>query len=59
MIENIFLFLQNQILAMKWLNNLIGVILESLNLNINGKIGGSIQFFIYDIIKIFILFKQK
>lgn len=55
MIENIFLFLQNQILAMKWLNNLIVVILESLNLNINGKIGGSIQFFIYDIIKIFIL----
>lgn len=54
-VENSWMFFQNQILAMKWLNTLIGNILEKLGLNINGKLGGSLQFFIYDTIKIFIL----
>lgn len=54
-IKSIWLFFQNQILAMKWLNQLIGSGLESLGLDVDGRIGGSLQFFIYDIIKIFIL----
>lgn len=54
-VENSWMFFQNQILAMKWLNTLIGNLLEKLGLNINGKLGGSLQFFIYDTIKIFIL----
>jgi len=49
------LFFQNQILGMKWLNVLIGNILEKLGLDITGRVGGSIQFFIYDTIKIFLL----
>lgn len=48
-------FFQNQILAMKWLNELIGVGLTSCGLDINSRLGGSMQFFIYDVVKIFIL----
>lgn len=48
-------FIQKQILGMNWLNDLIGSLLTALGLDINGKIGGSIQFFIYDVLKIIIL----
>ncbi len=48
-------FIQNQILGMKWLNQLIGAGLERIGLDISGKLGGSIQFFLYDVIKISIL----
>ncbi len=48
-------FIQDQILGMKWLNVLIGNLLETLGLDITGKIGGTIQFFIYDVIKIVVL----
>lgn len=47
--------IQNQILGMKWLNILIGNLLSALGLDITEKIGGSIHFFIYDVIKIIIL----
>ena len=48
-------FVQNQVLGMKWLNEIIGQSLLKLGLDINGRIGGSIQFFIYDVLKITIL----
>ena len=48
-------FIQDQILGMKWLNVLIGRVLSSLRLDTGGRIGGSIQFFIYDVIKITVL----
>lgn len=48
-------FIQNQVLGMKWLNSLIGKGLTQLGININERVGGSIQFFIYDSIKIIIL----
>lgn len=48
-------FIQNQILGMKWLNKLIGNGLEAAGLDTSGRLGGSIQFFIYDVIKITIL----
>lgn len=51
----IWQFITEQILGMKWLNDLIGNILGRVGLNISGKLGGSIQFFIYDVIKITIL----
>lgn len=54
-IKNTWYFIQNQILGMKWLNSLIGNILSMFGLNINESIGASIQFFIYDTIKIFVL----
>ena len=52
---NIWTFLQDQALGMKWLNALIGRGLSLLGLDIDGRIGGSIQFFLYDTIKIMVL----
>lgn len=48
-------FIQNQILGMKWLNVLIGRMLTSFGLDTEARIGGSIQFFIYDVLKITVL----
>ena len=48
-------FIQNQILGMKWLNTLIGSLLSAIGLDTTSRIGGSVQFFIYDVIKITIL----
>nr|MDD6334978.1 permease [bacterium] len=54
-LHSIWDFIQNQVLGMKWLNQAIGNGLAALGLDISGKIGGSIQFFLYDIIKIMVL----
>ena len=54
-IKFIWDFFSSQILGMKWLNDLIGRLLVVAGLDITGWIGGSIQFFIYDTIKIFVL----
>lgn len=48
-------FFQNQILGMKWLDALIESGLSMLGLNTDGRIGGSVQFFLYDVIKITVL----
>lgn len=48
-------FIQNQILGMKWLNSLIGSGLSALGIDVTERIGGSIQFFLYDVIKITVL----
>lgn len=48
-------FIQNQVLGMKWLNELVGFALSALGVDVKGRIGGSIQFFIYDVMKITVL----
>ena len=48
-------FIHNQILGMRWLHYLVGAVLSGLSLDIHSRIGGSIHFFIYDIIKIMVL----
>ena len=48
-------FFQNEILGMQWLNRLIGNLLNAVGLNVADRIGGSVQFFIYDTIKIMVL----
>ena len=48
-------FIQNQILGMQWLNVLIGQMLSSMGLDAASRVGGSVQFFLYDVIKITIL----
>ena len=45
-------FIQTQILGMKWLSILIGKLLSALGVDTDSRIGGSIQFFFYDVIKI-------
>lgn len=52
---SVWSFIQNQILGMKWLNELIGRGLSVLGLDVSGQIGGSIRFFIYDTVKITVL----
>lgn len=47
--------IQDQILGMKWLNELIGRGLSLLGLDVGGRVGGSIQFFLYDVLKITVL----
>lgn len=54
-INSTALFIQDQILGMKWLNELAGTLLGLFGVDISTRLGGSAQFFIYDIIKIFIL----
>ena len=48
-------FFQNQILGMKWLNGLVQNLLTLLGIDVTSRLGGSISFFIYDVIKISIL----
>lgn len=48
-------FIQDEILGMKWLKRVIGTILNTCGLDTSGKLGGSVQFFIYDVIKIMVL----
>lgn len=55
LLKGLWDFFQNQVLGMKWLNELIGKVLTLLGLDVNSKIGGSTQFFIYDMIKIMVL----
>ncbi|MDD2378056.1 MAG: permease [Bacilli bacterium] len=55
-IKDIVLFVNNQFLKMEWLSNILKWLIEKIfNLNIESSIGGSIHFFLYDSIKIFIL----
>lgn len=52
----IFQWLNNQLLKMEWLYNLVKWLVENVfGLNITERLGGSIHFYIYDVIKIFIL----
>ena len=48
-------FLQEQLLGMRWLNQLVGNLLQAIGIDLESRMGASVQFFIYDIIKIFIL----
>lgn len=48
-------FIQTQILGMRWLNDIVGKMLTALGVDLASRAGGSLQFFIYDVIKIFIL----
>ena len=47
--------IQDQVLGMKWLNELIGRGLSLLGLDVGGRVGGSIRFFLYDVLKITVL----
>lgn len=54
-LRSVWTFIQNQVLGMRWLSKAIGSGLTSLGLDPSSKIGGSIQFFLYDTIKIMVL----
>ena len=48
-------FVQNEVLGMAWLNRLMGTLVEAVGLDTSGRLGGSVQFFLYDVVKILIL----
>lgn len=48
-------FFQNQVLGLKWLNTLIGNLLQALGMNPDTTLYAALRFFIYDSIKIFFL----
>ena len=48
-------FIQNQILGMAWLNSLITFLLSKTGIDTQSRLGGSLVFFIYDVIKITLL----
>lgn len=52
---NVWKFFQDQVLGMKWLESLIGESLALLGVDAGGRFGGSVQFFLYDVIKITVL----
>ncbi len=52
---SVWQFIQDQILGMKWLNELIGRGLSMLGLDVGGRAGGSVRFFFYDVLKITVL----
>lgn len=55
-VREILSWLNDQLLRMQWLSDLVTVLLDSgLGLDVSTRLGGSIHFFIYDVIKIFIL----
>ncbi|KMZ53401.1 permease [Dorea sp. D27] len=54
-LNSVFLFIQNELLGMEWMNHLIEKVLTDIGMDVNGRIGGSIQFFLYDVIKITVL----
>ena len=50
-----WLFIQDQVLGMKWLNTVIGNGLSVFGLDTTSRLGGSIQFFLYNVVKITVL----
>ncbi len=51
----VWIFIQDQILGMHWLNNIVATLLNYFNIDTSSSLGGSVNFFIYDVIKITIL----
>ena len=48
-------FLMDQVLGMKWLKELAGNLLSALGIDVESPLGGGLQFFLYDMVKIAIL----
>ncbi len=48
-------FIQNQLLGMRWLNDLVGSLLSALGLDTANRWVASLQFFLYDTVKIVVL----
>lgn len=45
-------FIQNELLGMQWLYRLIGKLVEAVGLDPTSRIGGSVRFFLYDVVKL-------
>ena len=54
-IKNAWLLIQDQILGMKWLHSQIGEGLSAMGMDTSSRLGGSVQFFLFDVVKITVL----
>lgn len=54
-VRTVWDFIQNQVLGMQWLQTLIGDFLTACGLDVTTRLGGSLWFFLYDLIKIMVL----
>ena len=54
-LRSVWIFIQDQVLGMKWLHAVIGNGLSALGLDTASRWGGSVHFFLYDVIKITVL----
>lgn len=54
-LHSFWMFIQDQVFGMKWLNAVIGNVLSAVGFDTSSRWGGSIQFFLYDVIKITVL----
>ena len=54
-LETAWDFFQNEVLGMSWLSRLIGRLIATAGLDSAGKVGGTLQFFLYDTVKILVL----
>jgi uncharacterized membrane protein YraQ (UPF0718 family) len=52
---NVFGWMNDQLLRMQWLSDLVTAGVDWVGLDPASRIGGSVQFFVYDVVKIFIL----
>lgn len=52
---SVFGWMNDQLLRMVWLNDLVGVGVRAIGVDPASRVGGSVQFFVYDVVKIFIL----
>ena len=48
-------FIMEQVLGMKWLNQAIGRLVSLIGLDVETRLGGSVRFFLFDVIKITVL----
>ena len=53
--DKIWLFISDNIIGLKWINDLVGKLLQMIGIDINTTFGASLQFFVYDMIKIVFL----
>lgn len=52
---SLWIILQKQFLGMQWLHDLFGTALTGMGLDITSRMGGSLHFFLYDVVKITLL----
>lgn len=55
LLQSIFVFIQDQLLGMNWLHDILQTLLSTIGIQTDSPLGGSLLFFVYDVIKITLL----
>ncbi len=54
-VQSVILFLQDQVLGMQWLKDMFAAFLQAIGVDIQSRLGASLHFFFYDVVKITLL----